>query len=144
MTIDPNGYLPDGQLPRALPLQCTDCGTDHHLSIRSIESLRPYSEILVAVSYICTACGQFLAHAADVAQVAVILNRRGRTPDVLVFGGHYIHCGQPMQKAGSGLQRLHSPITTDQATEDEDDALAVYLSTRVLRCSCGFQIELPE
>lgn len=139
MTIDSNGYAPDGQLPRALPLQCTDCGTDDHLSIRSIESLRPYSETLVAVSYTCTACGQFLAHAADVAQVAVILNRR-RTPDVLIFGGHYIHCGQPMQKAGSGLQRLYSPITTDT----QDDALAVYLSTRVLRCSCGFQIELPE
>jgi hypothetical protein len=28
--------------------------------------------------------------------------------------------------------------------EDEDDVLAVYLSTRVLRCSCGFQMELPE
>ncbi|MDQ0823290.1 hypothetical protein QFZ79_001032 [Arthrobacter sp. V4I6] len=142
MTIDPNGYTPDGQLPRAIPLQCTDCGTDRHLSIRSIESLRPYSETLVAVSYTCTACGQFLAHAADVAHVAVILNRRGRrTPDVLVFGGHYIHCGRPMQKAGSEMHRFYSPIATDQASED---VLAVYLSTRVLRCSCGFQMELPE
>jgi hypothetical protein len=55
--------------------------------------------------------------------------------------GHYIHCGQPMQKAGTGTQRFHSPITTGQASED---VLAVYLSTRVLRCSCGFQMELPE
>jgi hypothetical protein len=142
MTIDPDGYSPDGQLPRAIPLQCTDCGTDRHLSIRSIESLRPYSETLVSVSYTCAACGQFLTHAADVAQIAVILNRRGRrTPDVLAFDGHYIHCGQPMQKAGTGTQRFHSSITTGQASED---VLAVYLSTRVLRCSCGFQMELPE
>ena len=120
MTIDPTGYSPDGQLPQAIPLQCTDCGTDRHLSIRSIESLRPYSETLVAVSYTCTACGQFLAHAADVAHVAVILNRRGRrTPDV----------------------RFHSPITTDETTEN---VLAVYLSTRVLRCSCGFQMSCPN
>jgi hypothetical protein len=143
MTIDPSGYTSDGQQPRAIPLPCTDCGTDRHLSIRSIESLRPYSETLVAVSYTCTSCGQSLAHAAGVAQVAVILNRRGRrTPDVLVFGGHYIHCGQPMQKAGTGTERFHSPITTGQAASE--DVLAVYLSTRVLRCSCGFQMELPE
>ena len=141
MTIDPNGCTPGSQLPRALPMQCTDCGTDVHLSLRSIESLRPYSETLVAVSYSCTACGQFLCHAADVAQVAVILSRGGRTPDVLIFGRQYIHCGQPMQKAGFGLQRLHAPITTDP---DAEDALAVYLSTRVLRCACGFQMELPE
>jgi hypothetical protein len=142
MTIDPNGYQPDGRLPRAVPLQCTDCGSDRHLSISSIESLRPAAETLVAVSYTCTACGQFHSHAADVAQVAVILNNsKARTPDVLVFGGHYIHCGRPMQKAGAGLQRIHLPVTTDQPA---DDSLAVYLSTRVLRCACGFQIELPE
>lgn len=142
MTIDPKGYTPDGRLPRGVPLHCTDCGSDRHLSISSIESLGPTSETEVMVSYTCTACGQFHSHAADVAQVAVVLNnRRGRTADVLVFGRHYIHCGRPMEKAGSGLQRIHFPVTTDQHT---DGGLAVYLSTRVLRCPCGFQIELPE
>ncbi|MDQ0850972.1 DNA-directed RNA polymerase subunit RPC12/RpoP [Arthrobacter sp. B3I9] len=142
MTIDPNGHTPDSRLPQASPLQCTDCRSDSHLSISSIESLGPASENLVTVSYTCTACGQFLSHTADVAQVAVILNKyQGRNTDVLVFGGHYIHCGRPMEKAGSGLQRIHLPVKTDQPT---DGALAVYLSTRVLRCPCGFQIELPE
>jgi hypothetical protein len=142
MTIDPNGHAPDGRLPQASPLQCTDCGSDSHLSISSIESLVPASESLVTVSYTCTVCGQFHSHAADVSQVAVVLNNcQGRTADVLVFGGHYVHCGRPMEKAGSGLQRIRFPVSTDEPT---DGTLAVYLSTRVLRCPCGFQIELPE
>ena len=112
-----------------------------HLSIRSIEALRPASETLVEVAYTCTTCGLFYAHPADVTQVAVILNRPGRTPGVLVFSGHYIHCGQPIEKAGAELRGLHAPVTTDHTT---GDPLGVYLSTRVLRCACGFQMELPE
>jgi hypothetical protein len=108
------------------------------VSIRSIEALRPASETLVEVAYTCTTCGLFYAHPADVTQVAVILNRPGRTPGVLVFGGHYIHCSEPMEKAGAELRGLHTPVTTDQTT------LGVYLSTRVLRSACGFQMELPE
>jgi hypothetical protein len=127
--------------PQASPLRCNECGTDRDLAIRSIEALRPASETLVEVAYTCTTCGLFYAHPADVTQVAVILNRPGRTPGVLVFGGHYIHCGQPMEKAGAELRGLHTPVTTDQTT---GDPLGVYLSTRVLRCACGFQIELPE
>jgi hypothetical protein len=60
---------------------------------------------------------------------------------VLIFGGHYMHCGQPMEKAGSELRRFSAPLSTESA---EADPLDVYLATRVLRCSCGFQIELPE
>lgn len=58
----------------------------------------------------------------------------------MIFGAHYMHCGQPMEKAGSELRILCAPLSTEGAAED---ALDVYLSTRVLRCTCGFQIELP-
>jgi hypothetical protein len=46
-----------------------------------------------------------------------------------------------MARAGSELRRLSAPLSTEGAAED---TLDVYLSTRVLRCSCGFQMELPE
>ena len=107
------------------------------MSIRSIDALRPVSETLVELAYSCTACGLFYAHRADVAQVAVVRNRPRRIPGVLVFGGHYIHCGQPMEKAGAELRRLQNPVTTDQAT----GRLPL---DPVLRCACGFQMELPE
>jgi hypothetical protein len=66
---------------------------------------------------------------------------RGHQLDVLTFGGHYIHCGQPMQKTGSDIRRLSAPRFTDRTM---DDALDVYLTTQVLHCPCGFQMELPE
>jgi hypothetical protein len=64
-----------------------------------------------------------------------------RIQGVLAVGGYYMHCGQPMQKTGSELRRLSAPAFTDHAL---DDALDVYLTTKVLHCPCGFQMELPE
>ena len=73
--------------------------------------------------------------------MSLVLARPEQARDVLIFGSHYMHCGQPMKKAGSELRRLSAPLSTEDQTED---ALGVYLSTRVLRCDCGFQMELPE
>jgi len=61
-----------------------------------------------------------------------------RTPDVLVRGGHYIHCGQVMAARGAEMRTIHGSY--GQLPE----ALGVYLATRVLRCACGFQIEIPD
>lgn len=72
---------------------------------------------------------------AAITEVARILNRPGQSfADVLVIGGHYIHCGQPMTSAGGEVRviRATSP------------SLAVYLSTQVLHCPCGFQVEVPD
>lgn len=93
------------------------------------------------MGYSCISCRRHYLHPTHVAAVATILNGTSSPTGVLVFGPHYIHCGQPMQKAGSELRRLSAPTFTDRATEEGFD---VYLATRVLRCSCGFQMELPD
>jgi hypothetical protein len=142
MSISSNAYVPGGaQLPGGKPLRCRACRNDTHLVIRAIESHQGPADALVDVSYTCTACDRHHAHVADVAGVAFILNRPGNVSDVLVFGGHYIHCGRPMERAGHELRRLHAPVGTSRP---EGEALDVYLSTRVIRCACGFQMELPE
>jgi hypothetical protein len=64
-----------------------------------------------------------------------------RIEGVLASGRHYIHCGEPMRKTGSELRRLRAPAFTDGPLED---ALDVYLTTQVLHCQCGFQMEVPE
>ncbi len=66
--------------------------------------------------------------------------RRGRTPDVLVVDGHYIHCGEPMGTAGAEMRSIHGTYTSRHLPE----TLGVYLATRVLRCVCGFQMEIPD
>jgi len=81
-----------------------------------------------------------LTQAADVMDVARILNRPGNTPDVLVFGGHYIHCGQPMGAAGAEIRTIHGTYNERNIPE----TLSTYLATRVLRCVCGFQVEIPD
>ena len=141
MSINFNGPARRGPAPKPLPLVCSTCGTDGQLSIKSIEALRPPSESMVEVSYACAGCGRFYTHPADVAQVAVILNSSESSQDVLVFEGHYVHCGRPMEKVGSGVRRLHAEISTSST---ENSGLDVYLATRVLHCPCGFQMELPD
>lgn len=142
MSIRSNAYVPGGaHVPGGKPLRCTACRNDTHLVIRSIESHQGPADALVDVSYSCTACGRYHAQAADVADVAYILNRQKNVSDVLLFGGHYIHCGRPMERAGHELRRLHASVSSSRP---DGEALDVYLSTRVIRCVCGFQMELPE
>ncbi|WP_309107541.1 hypothetical protein [Arthrobacter sp.] len=143
MSLGSPGFRNDGagQPPRVLPVMCFNCGTDRRLSISAVIHFPDHPADVVMVSYTCSRCGRFDEHLAGVADVSLVLANTDQTGEVLIFGGHYMHCGQPMEKAGSDLRRLSAPLSTEGAAED---ALDVYLSTRVLRCACGFQMELPE
>ena len=96
---------------------------------------------MVEVGYACTACDLRFVQRADVVGVAAVLNRVPSPEGVFVFGGHYIHCGQPMQTLGSEVRWINAAAYTDREPED---AVDISLATRILRCTCGFQIELPE
>jgi len=143
MSIHPEGPNNGvrGERAEDYPLICTKCGSDRHLALHSIAALTPPASGSVEVGYFCRTCRNHYLHQAGVVAVAAVLNRVRCREDVLAFGGQYIHCGQPMQKTGSELRRLYAPATTDQ---DLVDALDVYLTTQVLHCPCGFQMELPE
>jgi hypothetical protein len=123
---------------RVPPLMCGNCGTDRHLIIRAVTILPGLGADVVLVSYTCSRCGNFNEHPAQAADLSMVLARAEQRGDVLIFGDDYLHCGEPMQTAGSELRRLSIPLST------EEDALDVYFPTRVLRCVCGFQMELPE
>lgn len=120
---------------------CTECATDEYLVIESIQALEPPRTGLVNAAYNCVGCGFFYAHAAAVARVAEIVNRSGQGRGVLQFGGAYLHCGKPMTMGGSEHRSIYAPASPDQ---HGDVPLEVYLRTRVLRCSCGFRMEIPD
>ncbi|MBT2547239.1 hypothetical protein [Arthrobacter sp. ISL-65] len=126
---------------RVLPVMCGNCGTDRHLIIRSVTDLPDQPPEVTLVSYTCSRCGTFDEHPAQVGDLSQVLARPEQTGDVLIIGNNYMHCGQPMKMAGSELRKLSVPLSTEDGAQD---ALGVYLSTRVLRCVCGFQMELPE
>jgi hypothetical protein len=138
MSIHP-GYRP-GRNFRPAPLACRKCGNDDGVEITSIDALPGNPDSTVEVTFTCSACGLPFTQPAEVTEVARILNRPGNTPDVLVFGGHYIHCGQPMNAAGAEMRSIHGTYNSRHLPE----TLGVYLATRVLRCVCGFQMEIPD
>lgn len=142
MTTPANDYRGAPQF-RPGPLTCRRCGHDNHLEITSIDAFPADSAgraSLVEVSFRCTDCGLPFTQTADVTEVARILNRSGNSPNVLAFGGHYIHCGQPMRAAGAEVRSIHTTYNERHLPE----TLGVYLATRVLRCICGFQMEIPD
>ncbi|PNI07291.1 hypothetical protein CXX84_17070 [Arthrobacter sp. AFG7.2] len=65
--------------------------------------------------------------------------RDADTADLLSVGGQYIHCGEPMTRAGTDLSFIHR-----HDDKQLPEALVVYLATRVLHCPCGFQVEIPD
>jgi hypothetical protein len=139
-----NRFIPGGaRNPNSHRPWCTQCHTDRFLTIETIEAIDGRERDVVSVSYNCGECEYFYRHAAKVPQVAAILNRPGppKSLGVLQFGGEYIHCGEPMHVAGSELRNAYAVMKTDR---EPDSILDVYLTTRVLRCSCGFQMEIPD
>ncbi|WP_146033029.1 hypothetical protein [Arthrobacter sp. AFG20] len=126
---------------RISPVMCEHCGTDRHLDIKAVTDLPDHPADVVVASYTCGRCGLFSEHPARVADLSMVLGRREQTGDLLIFGWHYLHCGELMKKTGSELRRLSASVSSDSAPGDTRD---VYLSTRVLKCRCGFRLEVPE
>ncbi|MCQ2000360.1 hypothetical protein [Arthrobacter zhaoxinii] len=52
----------------------------------------------------------------------------------------YMHCGEPMQPRDSRQRSIFEPITVESMPQEPVD---VQLETTVLRCACGFQLEIP-
>jgi hypothetical protein len=136
-------FRPDGpgRPYRVRPVRCGNCGTDRHLIIRSVTEFPDPPDGVVMTSYTCGRCGGYGEHPTRIADLSNVLANPAQISDVLIFGSYYMHCRQPMEKAGSELRRLSVPRPTEGEAEDP---LELYFSTRVLRCVCGFQMELPE
>ncbi|MHC6591352.1 hypothetical protein [Arthrobacter sp. C152] len=124
-------------LPRPRQLQCGTCGTGHHLTIHAVTAIGRAGGDLVSVSYTCNACHLFQEHVAYASDVAAALHQIHWMPNVMVFGDDYIHCGFPMEDAGFEVEKLCYRISNGGSN-------AVFLPTRVLRCHCGFQLEVPQ
>jgi hypothetical protein len=102
--------------------------------------MTPQRETL-AVAVSCTKCRGSRVVATTAALVAGLLARTKGDGDVVHLAAAYIHCGEPMSPADPELGNAHRPVSTQPGPVD---VLGVYLRTRVLRCRCGFQMEIPH
>jgi hypothetical protein len=125
--------------PQPRQLQCGTCRTEHRLTIHAITAVGAVGGDLVTVSYTCNDCNLFQEHLAYAADVAAALHQVRWMAKVIVFGDDYIHCGFPMEEAEFEIERLCYRSSTSGS-----GLSAVCLPTRVLRCRCGFQLEVPE
>lgn len=142
MSFISNGHKPgDPRPPKPHRLRCEECGTEHNLAIRAITALAAGDGDLVTVSYTCMDCLRFHEHTAYLGDVTAALRQVLWTPDVLIFGEDYIHCGRPMETTGHELQVLRYWFSNDPSP---GRLRSVVLPVQVLDCTCGFQLEIPE
>ncbi|GAC1384689.1 MAG: hypothetical protein NVSMB43_25080 [Pseudarthrobacter sp.] len=141
MTTISSTYLPrDAHQPRGKQPWCAACDTDLHLVVDSIAVMdRQRGALAVAVN--CAKCGDSRVLSTTAGFVAAILARSSPNDDVVHVGAKYIHCGEPMSTSDQDHRSARMPVSTQPRAED---FLGVYLQTRVLRCRCGFQMELPQ
>ena len=125
--------------PQPRQLRCETCGTEHQLTIHAVRAMGAANGDLVTVSYTCNDCGLFSEHLAYAGDVAAALHQVRWMAKVIMFGDDYIHCGFPMEEAGLEIERL-----CYRSSNNGGSLNAVCLPTRVLRCRCGFQLEIPE
>ncbi|MFJ4210077.1 hypothetical protein ACIPY2_16615 [Paenarthrobacter sp. NPDC089675] len=143
MPAQPASRVPDeAHQPPDEPLWCSHCNTDQHLVVDSIQSHYPPMPNMVDVSYECLACKYSYEQLASVQKVAVILNRPGTQQGVLQFGGQYLHCGNPMKTRSCELRRIQAPLALGVGKAEQ--LYEVYINTRILGCTCGFRMEIPD
>ncbi|WP_347109268.1 hypothetical protein AAHB33_01340 [Paenarthrobacter sp. S56] len=143
MPAQPASRVPDeAHQPPDEPLWCSRCNTDQHLVVDSIQSHYPPMPNMVDVTYECVACKYSYEQLASVHKVAVILNRPGLQQGVLQFGGQYLHCGNPMKTRSCELRRIQAPLALGVGKPEQ--IYEVYINTRILGCTCGFRMEIPD
>ena len=129
---EPGSALPDPW--------CSACSTDEYLVFDAITLLPPQAGAPALprwdVSYWCSRCDGYYGHetfkvpATEFESVGIDFGAEG-----------YMHCGEPMQP----VERIgHSIVDPVDAGSPETGPLpTVRLNVEILRCSCGFKMEVP-
>jgi len=102
--------------------------------------MNPQRETLAAAIN-CTNCGSSHVVATTAAFLAAIPTRSVNSDGAVHRDDAYRHCQEPMSAVDPERRNTHRPVSTHAGTAD---FLGDYLRTSVLRCRCGFQMEIPR
>ena len=115
---------------------CSYCATDEYLIIESVEpAAKPGSGEFLEINYTCAECDRFYGHPVRHSPVWA------RSADMLGDDAEYMHCGEPMQPRDGRQLSIFEPVSTSSIPEQAPTD--VQLEITVLRCRCGFQLEIP-
>jgi len=115
-----------------------DTGTDLRGESPAVPGLRSESP---AVAFRCSGCGVSRVFETTSEDLAAFPAPPAPLQDLVHRDGTYFHCGEPMRPPATHVETMVGTFPgQDQA--GAGDSLAAYLATRVLRCRCGFQMEV--
>lgn len=141
MSTTSHTYMPrDAHQPRGRRPWCAECDTDRHLLVDSVTSLNAQQQTLAA-AITCAKCRGSRVLATTAAFLAEVPGRNWDNNDLVHRDAGYVHCQEPMSPADPGLRGVQWPVSTQAGSVEFP---GVYLRTRVLRCRCGFQTEVPN
>ena len=73
--------------------------------------------------------------------LAALPERNEDNGDLMHRDAPYVHCQEPMSPADPNLRGVQWPVSTQAGPME---FLGAYFRDRVLRCRCGFQMEVPH
>ncbi|MGR0160638.1 hypothetical protein [Paenarthrobacter nitroguajacolicus] len=121
---------------------CTVCNTDSYIFVETVVEATPNQSEIVEVSYTCSECDTFYAHAVRLDALVPAIQSEFLSTSAAGLWFSCTHCGDPMTLGRPTERVIEAPRTTDHP--DSPSLLEVYLQTQVLHCRCGFQMEVPR
>jgi hypothetical protein len=141
MSTASSSYVPrDTHQPRGKRPWCANCDTDLHLMAES-HAVRGRRTGTLAIAVHCLNCRQSRVLDTTEEHLTALPTPSATQEGLVHQDDGYLHCGEPMFLPGP---RADTTLRTFPAQHGPADSLAAYLATQVLRCRCGFQMELPR
>ncbi|WP_017197113.1 hypothetical protein [Arthrobacter sp. M2012083] len=121
---------------------CTVCNTDSYIFVETVVEATPNQSEIVEVSYTCSECDTFYAHAVRLDALVPAIQSEFLSTSAAGLWFSCTHCGDPMTLGRPTERVIEAPRTTEDP--GSPSLLEVYLQTQVLHCRCGFQMEVPR
>ncbi|GAA3272214.1 hypothetical protein [Paenarthrobacter aurescens] len=121
---------------------CSVCNTDSYIFVETVVEAAPNQSEIVEVSYTCSECDTFYAHAVRLDALVPAIQSEFLSTSAAGLWFSCTHCGDPMTLGRPTERIIEAPRTTDDP--ESPSLLEVYLQTQVLHCRCGFQMEVPR
>jgi hypothetical protein len=141
MTTPSNTYIPrEAYQPRGKQPWCATCDTDIHLAVQS-PAVSDWRTGILAVVLHCFKRRQSRVFDTTAEHITTIPPRSAKLEDLSHRSGGHLHCGELMNLPGLRAETIFRTFLSQLGAMD---TLAAFLTTKVMRCRCGFQVELPR
>lgn len=117
---------------------CCRCGTNEYLNYEAVVAVPDHFD-MVDVSYVCAKCESYYGHLVPkTAMDSDVLTSFG-IPSINTAMAGYLHCGDVMTPTGERMPPRHARLGPHHESWQPPRSAPM----QVVRCRCGFQMEVP-